>query len=68
MRKRRTKTALGAYSPWDYLVGDAPRNFNPESVLLSESSNNPVFARKDTAESFEWRVRNLPYPADTYQV
>jgi hypothetical protein len=26
----------------------------------------PVFVRKDTLEAFQWRVRNLPYPEDTY--
>lgn len=24
--------------------------------------------RKDTLEAFQWRVRNLPYPIDNYQL
>jgi DPCD protein family len=28
----------------------------------------PQFTRRDTERSFQWRIRNLPYPADTYAV
>lgn len=28
----------------------------------------PVFTRTDTKSAFQWRVRNLPYPQDTYSV
>ncbi|PNG99041.1 Protein DPCD, partial [Tetrabaena socialis] len=28
----------------------------------------PLFSRKDTRDCFQWRVRNLPYPADCFQV
>lgn len=28
----------------------------------------PEFSRKDTRDAFQWRVRNLPYPPDTYDV
>lgn len=28
----------------------------------------PIFVRKDTALSFQWRIRNLPYPIETYNV
>ncbi|XP_068111763.1 protein DPCD isoform X2 [Hyperolius riggenbachi] len=28
----------------------------------------PVFMRKDTKTSFQWRIRNLPYPKDVYSV
>ena len=33
---------------------------------MQVSSSNPVFIRKDTAQRFEWRIRNLPYPKETY--
>ena len=42
--------------------------FNPESDLLAVSDSNPQFKRKDTRDRFEWRVRNLPYPKETYLV
>lgn len=28
----------------------------------------PIFVRKDTKDAYQWRVRNLPYPAETYLV
>lgn len=28
----------------------------------------PVFTRKDTKSSFQWRIRNLPYPKDVFSV
>ena len=28
----------------------------------------PIVARRDTDSCFVWRIRNLPYPADTYNV
>ncbi|KAM5244527.1 protein DPCD isoform 6-T7 [Hipposideros larvatus] len=28
----------------------------------------PIFMRKDTKMSFQWRIRNLPYPQDVYSV
>lgn len=28
----------------------------------------PVFMRKDTKNSFQWRIRNLTYPKDVYSV
>ena len=28
----------------------------------------PIFVRKDTRESFQWRIRNLPFSIDVYDV
>ena len=28
----------------------------------------PLLSRKDTKAAFQWRIRNLPYPADVYSV
>lgn len=28
----------------------------------------PISIRKDTLDSFQWRIRNLTYPADVYKV
>mmetsp|Transcript_43395 Transcript_43395/g.130146 ORF Transcript_43395/g.130146 Transcript_43395/m.130146 type:complete len:195 (-) Transcript_43395:285-869(-) len=68
VRKRRGKTVLGRQADWEYLVGDAPQRFDPEGSSLRESSQNPIFTRKDTRDAFQWRVRNMPYPRDTYSV
>ena len=43
-------------------------NFDPQSDMLAPSSQNPIFLRKDTESRFEWRIRNLPYPKETYSV
>jgi len=28
----------------------------------------PIFSRQDNLNAFQWRIRNLFYPADNYQV
>ena len=65
---RKAKTAIGSEGPWVYEVGSDPRVFRPDTDTLRESQTEPVLARKDTPEFFEWRVRNLPYPKETYEV
>jgi hypothetical protein len=69
VRMRRTKTVLRKDSEWEYLVGDPPRRFNADTTTLVESTANPAFTRsQDTPDAFVWRVRNLPYPKETYDV
>lgn len=70
VRKRRSKTVLGAHGPWEYLVGDAeqPSFSGLGGPEIKESSLNPVFSRKDAAHAFQWRVRNLTYPKEVYSV
>ncbi|XP_030044792.1 protein DPCD [Microcaecilia unicolor] len=70
VRKWRQKNALGAYGQWQIEVGElAPLSSGMlESDHIKESSCNPIFMRKDTKTSFQWRIRNLPYPKDVYEV
>lgn len=68
VRKRRGKTVLGREAEWEYLVGDAPTRWDPQQGLLKESTQNPLFSRKDLKDVFQWRVRNLPYTADVFSV
>lgn len=70
LRKWREKTALGAYGNWQIEVGEVPLPVlgTLDRELIKESSANPVFMRKDTKSSFQWRIRNLPYPKDVYSV
>mmetsp|Transcript_1389 Transcript_1389/g.923 ORF Transcript_1389/g.923 Transcript_1389/m.923 type:complete len:88 (-) Transcript_1389:535-798(-) len=51
---------------WEYEIGEPIKKFDPESDLLAASSSNPIFLRKDTPQRFEWRIRNLVYPKETY--
>uniref|UniRef100_A0A8D0H734 Protein DPCD n=1 Tax=Sphenodon punctatus TaxID=8508 RepID=A0A8D0H734_SPHPU len=69
-RKWREKNALGACGKWQTEVGEPhpPVTGAPATELIQESSSNPVFVRKDTKSSFQWRVRNLPYPKEVYSI
>ncbi|XP_025958717.2 protein DPCD [Dromaius novaehollandiae] len=69
-RKWREKNALGGSGKWQVEVGEptSPLVGTLESELIKESSSNPVFMRKDTLTSFQWRIRNLPYPKEVYSV
>lgn len=53
---------------WEFEIGEDTRVFNPEQDLMRASDTNPQFKRKDTKDRFEWRVRNLPYPKETYAI
>ena len=35
---------------------------------IVENVNNPVVVRLDKRKQFQWRIRNLPYPIDNYDV
>ncbi|XP_065751041.1 protein DPCD isoform X3 [Phocoena phocoena] len=70
VRKWRVKSALGALGQWQIEVGEpalpGAGSLGPE--LITESNSNPIFMRKDTKMSFQWRIRNLSYPKDVYSV
>ncbi|XP_050814193.1 protein DPCD isoform X2 [Gopherus flavomarginatus] len=69
-RKWREKTALGSSGKWQVEVGEPTSHTAGalESELIKESSSNPIFVRRDTQTSFQWRIRNLPYPKEVYSV
>ncbi|KAF0871895.1 DPCD protein, partial [Crocuta crocuta] len=70
VRKWRVKSALGALGQWQIEVGEpalpGAGSLGPE--FIKENNANPIFMRKDTRMSFQWRIRNLPYPKDVYGV
>ncbi|XP_047659110.1 protein DPCD isoform X2 [Tachysurus fulvidraco] len=66
-RRLRSKTTLGGQGAWQVEIGDAVPSLT-ETGDIKENSSNPVFLRKDTKTSFQWRVRNIPYLIDTYKV
>ncbi|XP_042545427.1 protein DPCD isoform X3 [Dipodomys spectabilis] len=41
---------------------------SPGPVMSWSCLLQPIFMRKDTKMSFQWRIRNLPYPKDVYSV
>ncbi|KAF4075262.1 hypothetical protein AMELA_G00232600 [Ameiurus melas] len=66
-RRLRSKSRLGGQGAWQVEVGET--GLSPtEMEEIKENSSNPVFMRKDTKTSFQWRVRNIPYPTDTYKI
>ena len=67
VRKYKKPTQFGE-GTWIFEIGQADNKFDPSSDLLAPSSKNPVFLRKDTDSRFEWRIRNLPYPKETYTI
>lgn len=69
VRKVRKPSKVGKEGDWVFEVGQATEvAFDPYSDVMRASMSNPIFLRKDTPEHFQWRIRNLPYPADVYSV
>ncbi|XP_076839047.1 protein DPCD [Brachyhypopomus gauderio] len=69
-RRFRSKNKLGGQGQWHVEVGEISLNAmtSVDSEAIRENSSNPVFTRKDTKSSFQWRIRNIPYPVDTYNI
>merc|ERR1712093_541793 len=71
VRKTRSQSRVGAKSPWLFEVGEDPmRREAQEGIpgMMTASSANPIFLRFDQPKMFEWRVRNLMFPAEVYSV
>ncbi|KAG2461976.1 protein DPCD [Polypterus senegalus] len=70
VRKWRSKTSIGAVGQWQIEVGEpSPPTLEAlEPQLIKESSGNPVVMRKDTKTCFQWRIRNLPYSKEVYNL
>ncbi|CAD7003065.1 protein DPCD [Ceratitis capitata] len=47
--------------------GDADSSINNDFTLV-ESNTAPALTKRITKKNIEWRIRNLPYPVDVYQV
>ncbi|KEG10508.1 DPCD protein [Trypanosoma grayi] len=68
LRKRRMKNALGNYSDWEVEVGTETRVRNLDKELLVESNGSPELVKQDTPEYHVFRIRNLPYKKDVFNV
>ncbi|XP_058497307.1 protein DPCD [Solea solea] len=70
VRKWRQKSKIGGQGEWQVEVGEQLASPVPslDSSMIKENCSNPVFTRKDTKSSFQWRIRNLPYPKDVFVV
>jgi len=67
-KTRKAHNPLGKACDWVIEVGQQVERFDPHSDLLGTSAGQPVFMRKDTKKEFQWRIRNLTWPEDNYQV
>jgi len=75
IRKWHPKASAGVKtaSSSDKWIFEVGQNFdmkeNVENSLgIMESSTTPIFSRNDKPDVFEIRIRNLPYPIDTYDL
>ena len=83
VRKWRSANALGRKRAWEFEVGEEGRTTSDAAATrgagggdgaggaapdLRVSSKNPVFLRRDTPRAFVFRVRNLPYSREIYQL
>ena len=84
IRKWRVANALGRKRDWEYEIGEADRGLDRGAGtggggaagggvgrgggLLAVASVNPVFLRRDSPRAFVFRVRNLRFPRDVYQL
>nr|CAI5851877.1 unnamed protein product [Callosobruchus analis] len=54
---------------WDIEIGDPEPNYEKkDEEVIKESPNQPFVSRRITKLNLEWRIRNLPYPLNTYSV
>ncbi|XP_034950416.1 protein DPCD [Chelonus insularis] len=68
-RAWKEKGKLNQDAGWTVEIGDPePRKDNNEIFMIKESSNAPFVTRRITKTSLEWRIRNLPYPKDVFDV
>lgn len=70
LRKWRKKGTFGNAKPWEIEVGEPQQvaaHLASESGLI-ESSNNPVFIQRHPQGCFQFRIRNLTYPIDVYNI
>ncbi|KAM4583971.1 protein DPCD isoform 1-T2 [Odontesthes bonariensis] len=70
VRKWCHKSTLGVQGSWQVEVGEplVSPAVSLDSDVIKESFCNPVLMRKDSKTSFQWRIRNLPYPIDVFSV
>ncbi|CAF4846381.1 unnamed protein product [Rotaria sp. Silwood2] len=75
IRKWRQKSSSGlktaaASDLWTFEIGQSyeARPIADNTLGMTESTTTPIFSRSDKNDCFEIRIRNLPYPIDTYQL
>nr|CAI5851876.1 unnamed protein product [Callosobruchus analis] len=68
-RAWKRKGELEGEGKWDIEIGDPEPNYEKkDEEVIKESPNQPFVSRRITKLNLEWRIRNLPYPLNTYSV
>ncbi|XP_014369509.2 protein DPCD isoform X1 [Papilio machaon] len=69
-RSWKLKGKLGGEGKWQAEIGDPiPEvSANVEVADLTECKDQPILTRRNTRVNLEWRIRNLPYPIETYSI
>ncbi|BET02007.1 deleted in primary ciliary dyskinesia homolog (mouse) [Nesidiocoris tenuis] len=69
-RAWKRKNTLKQGDQWEVELGDPePTSLqSSDEIGLRESTNMPYVLKRMTKTNIEWRIRNLPYPIETYSV
>ncbi|CAM9816835.1 unnamed protein product [Pylaiella littoralis] len=73
-RRWRSTRPFRGVTEWDYEIGDPPSTHQQDASgagiagAIRPSSLNPTFHPRDTRQAWEWHIRNLPYPEETYSL
>jgi len=70
-KRWKEQNAIGKDKGWVFEIGEPPQTTvsnEKDGLLLSSASSNPIFLNRDHVDTWEWRVRNLPYPKNVYSV
>jgi hypothetical protein len=65
-RKFRKKNSVGGEGLWEFEIGEAPPRHCDVGIV--ENPDNPVCVRRDTRRQIQWRIRNISFPVEVYQV
>ncbi|KAJ6647868.1 Protein DPCD [Pseudolycoriella hygida] len=65
----KRENTLGGEPYWEVELGEKMRSLNNEDkFILQKAVTEPVLTKRLTKNNLEWRIRNLPYPFETYSV
>lgn len=75
---RKSKQLMGE-PEWEVELGEDPRQLGPGgdaddlrnadgSFTVKISNTEPILSKRVTKKNIEWRIRNLSYPIEVYQV
>ncbi|XP_072932596.1 protein DPCD [Epargyreus clarus] len=68
-RSWKVKGKLGGEGKWTVEVGDPIPDATPNNdPVIIECKDQPVVTRRNTRINLEWRIRNMPYPIETYSI